>query len=169
MTPPRPLPPGVEIVEPTDSLKRRAPVQGKRLSELAKEAEAVIRSQQTAYAGRLAADVEKLQQLRLRLMQAMDANILEDMRFIAHDMKGQGTTFGYPLITRICDTLANFLAAKPALDAKTLDIIAVHIDSLLLVVGNSLVGEHPDGKVLVANLTRLLGLVGASDSSRRPG
>lgn len=156
----KPIPPGVTIIEPTDALRRKAPlVMNRRLAEVAKEAEATIQSQQTAYKARLAQDIENLHRLHLELLKSMNAELLEEVRFIAHDMKGQGTTFGYPLITRICDTLVNFLAAKPPLNAKTLDVVTVHIDSLLLVVGNALVGEHPDGLALVENLRRLLALV----------
>jgi len=150
------LPTGVEIIQPADTLRRRAPPQAKRLSEITKDAEAAILSQREAYKGRLAKDIENLHRLHLQLLQSMSEETLEEVRFIAHDMKGQGTTFGYPLITRISDSLAKFLTGKPALDSRTLDIITVHVDSLLLVVGNGLAGDHPDGEVLVANLKRLL-------------
>lgn len=81
---------------------------------------------------------------------------LKAMYEIVHDLRGQGATFGYPLVTRIGNTFCRLLEIRTAPDRRDLDRIRAHIDALVMVVSKNLRGEHPAGTELVAGLERLL-------------
>ena len=61
----------------------------------------------------------------------------------AHDLKGQGTSFGYPLVTRIAQSLCRLRHAAP-LDSCTperLRAVAAHLDVLVIVLEKRIRGE----------------------------
>lgn len=63
---------------------------------------------------------------------------------IAHDLRGQGTTFEYPLVTRICSSLCTFIAARKksgVLDADDFEVICVHLDALNAVLALRVIGD----------------------------
>ena len=59
----------------------------------------------------------------------------KEVRHIAHDLRGQGTTFGYPLITRIAQSISQVLK-EGAADADSDIVLAVHFDALAKVIEN---------------------------------
>lgn len=72
---------------------------------------------------------------------------------IIHDLKGQGSTFGYTLLTNIGDNLCRYMhmMKSPSLDHLT--IIAPHIEALRAVVRLDVKGDDdPIGKEIVNSL-----------------
>lgn len=65
----------------------------------------------------------------------------EKIRRIAHDMKGQGGTFNYPLITEFSDSLYNFTGPNAGMTDNHVEIIKVHIDSMRVIINERLQGE----------------------------
>lgn len=57
------------------------------------------------------------------------------MRAIAHDMRGQGSTFGYPLMTRIAKSLSQIIK-EVGESANDLSIVGAHIDAMAAVIEN---------------------------------
>lgn len=49
---------------------------------------------------------------------------------IAHNIKGQGTSFGYPLMTRIGQSLCSLTRAERSFGDDDLSLIAAHLDAL---------------------------------------
>ncbi|OPZ78381.1 MAG: hypothetical protein BWY78_00624 [Alphaproteobacteria bacterium ADurb.Bin438] len=63
---------------------------------------------------------------------------------IAHDMKGQGGSFGYDLITGIGSSLCRFLEiieAKGTCNDVALSAIKVHIDTMKLIINDDIKGS----------------------------
>lgn len=58
----------------------------------------------------------------------------EQLFTIAHDLKGQATTFGYPAITEICDTLCNLLEKMPNIDRLSLNVIEIFVASIKTII-----------------------------------
>lgn len=81
---------------------------------------------------------------------------LKAMYEIVHDLRGQGATFGYPLVTRIGNTFCRLLEISTAPDRRDIDRIRAHIDALTVVVSKNMRGEHPAGSELIAGLERLI-------------
>ena len=73
---------------------------------------------------------------------------------MAHDLKGQGGTFGYPLISKTSDSLFNF---TEEMDGKILDnhveIVKAHVDVMKAVINGRVEGDGGDiGKALMQEL-----------------
>ena len=75
------------------------------------------------------------------------------MREIAHDMKGQGGTFGYPLITAFSSSLYDCVGPRSGMTDDHIEIVKSHIDSMAAVIKDRVKGNGGDiGKALTAGL-----------------
>ncbi len=74
----------------------------------------------------------------------------EAIAHVAHDMKGQGGTFGYPLITEFAGSLFEAASLKNAYTDNQVEIIKAHIDSMRAVIRERVSG---DGGELGAQLS----------------
>jgi len=75
---------------------------------------------------------------------------------VAHDLKGQGTTFGYPLATQIGGSLCDFIrsaASSPSSDLVS--VIRAHLAALNLVLKQNIKG---DGDAATRQLVEKLAL-----------
>ncbi|NQV84081.1 MAG: Hpt domain-containing protein [Rhodospirillales bacterium] len=72
---------------------------------------------------------------------------------IAHEVRGQGGSFGFPLISRIGDSLCKFLETRTSLAAGDLEIIKIHILAMKAVFQQGLKGKQAS---LDGELTHLL-------------
>lgn len=52
----------------------------------------------------------------------------------AHDIRGQGKTFGYPIAAEIADGLCDLIDGADEIDAKVIELIDAHIDAIRAVV-----------------------------------
>lgn len=76
---------------------------------------------------------------------------------IAHEMKSEAGSLGYPLITRIGSSLCDYIEAVPALDPSRLRTIAVLANAMKVVFAQDIKGEGGDsGKALLAGIEDLV-------------
>lgn len=86
---------------------------------------------------------------------------LRRMFTVAHDMKGQGKSFGYDMITSIGSSLSELLRDRTEMEDSGMKVVKLHIDALGVVFDHDLKGEGGEqGRLLLA---RLSGLVSARD------
>ncbi len=77
----------------------------------------------------------------------------ERINSIAHDMKGQGGTFGYQLITDFAEGLYNFTAKGSGVSDSHVEIIKAHIDAMRVVIRDRIEGDGGEiGKELKKGL-----------------
>ena len=91
---------------------------------------------------------------------------LQRLYGVAHDMKGQGGSFGFPLVTHVAQSLCRLLVgpggsarhvALPAEEA-TFGLVEVHLKALRLILEKSVRGEGGEvGQKLVAKLQAMAG------------
>lgn len=75
---------------------------------------------------------------------------------VAHDLKGQGTTFGYPLITQIAGSLCDFIgSAASSPSADLVNVIRAHLSALNLILKQNIKG---DGDAAAQQLVEKLAL-----------
>jgi chemotaxis protein histidine kinase CheA len=75
------------------------------------------------------------------------------MREIAHDMKGQGGTFGYPLITTFATSLYDCVGPRSGTSDDHIEIVKSHIDSMAAVIKDRVKGNGGEiGKALTQGL-----------------
>ena len=82
---------------------------------------------------------------------------LASMAEIAHVLKGQGSSFGFPLITRISESLMRLLKGREEVDETSLGLVVAHVDALGIVIDKAIEGDGGDlGHALVARLDGLV-------------
>ena len=80
----------------------------------------------------------------------------DEARDIAHNLKGQGESFGYPLITAIGQSLLGFLSDLGEADARGVKIALAHVTALRTVLDKDIRGAGgAAGAALVARLEGL--------------
>ncbi len=80
-------------------------------------------------------------------------DFFEEINHIAHDMKGQGGTFGYPLITDFSESLENFTSTRNDIDDRMVELVKAHIDAMRAVIKGRVKGDGGEiGKQLTISL-----------------
>lgn len=82
---------------------------------------------------------------------------------VMHNLKGQGSSFGYDLLTRIGGSLCDYIRNAPdGADARQVKIIAAHFAALDFVIDKNLKGPGGEaGDRLMAKLNELIASVPA--------
>jgi hypothetical protein len=105
------------------------------------------------------ADVAALLQLSKQVSAdpAEWADAAERMREIVHNIKGQGTSFGYPLMTRVGASLTILLKQARTADDAVHKLLAAHIETLRTVLEKDIKGSGGElGETLAYRLERLV-------------
>lgn len=77
----------------------------------------------------------------------------EALYFRAHDLKGLGATYQYPLVTRIAASLCRILDDADKRMQAPLPLVDAHIDAIKAVVRDEIqTDEHPVGRDLAETL-----------------
>ncbi|MEG3617930.1 Hpt domain-containing protein [Magnetovibrio sp. PR-2] len=84
-----------------------------------------------------------------------DPKVLLDNVFqIAHDMKGQGGSFGYDLMTAIGDQLCRLVEKMDQVTPREIGMVRVHIDAMRVIIVKELKGDGGDeGRKLLMGLS----------------
>ena len=69
---------------------------------------------------------------------------LDELHRIAHDIKGQGTTFGYPLATAVAAALCEILVSEAMAHPKAGAVVKAHIAALLAIAVGPIEGDGGD-------------------------
>ena len=120
------------------------------------KAEAALKGLADNFAQWMQDELIKLSAARDRIRSdGYNAETGENLYFRAHDLKGLGATYGFPLVTRIAGSLCR-LIDDPAVRLKApLVLLDAHIDAINASVrGKICDADHPVGKALVEELER---------------
>ena len=85
---------------------------------------------------------------------------------IAHDMKGQGGTFGYPLITNFGDSLFKCTHKSEQCSDNMVELIKAHVDGMKAVITGRVAGDGGEiGQELMASLDKAVEKYAANDEA----
>lgn len=146
-----------EIIQPRNTLREKVGgrMPGIDAAALAR-AEAALQSLSGEFQGWMEEEVEKLDAARRTAAEArFNAEGLEALFIAAHDAKGVGSTYEYPLVTRIAASLCRMLETPESRAAarRATAVIDAHVDAIRAVVRSGIrVSEHPVGGTLAAEL-----------------
>ena len=117
--------------------------EGSDMAEAMRRAEAVLAMLHQRYISAAKADLERLATTNLKLLDLRSdhALVLQLLHHIAHDMKGQGTTFNYPLVTEIGASLCRLTKGRTTLADGDLRLINEHVTALHTVIAQEITGE----------------------------
>lgn len=114
------------------------------LTEIALErAEAIFAEMAEDYPDWVNEQITALYALHQRCLDAPEKRrrIFEDINRIAHDLKGQGGTFGYPLVTAFASSLGRFAGLRSTISDAHVEIIKAHIDAMRAVIRERMKGQ----------------------------
>lgn len=118
------------------------------------KAEAALKSLSGNFTQWLNDEITKLENARQRVRaEGMSAETMENLYLRAHDLKGLGATYGFPLITRVAGLLCRLIDDKTKRLSAPISLIDAHIDAIKAAARDDIKDEeHPVGKVLVQEL-----------------
>src|SRR5436190_4927350 len=118
------------------------------------KAEAALKSLSGNFAQWLNDEVSKLDAARQAVRtEGMTTETMESLYLRAHDLKGLGATYGFPLITRIAGLLCRLIDDKSKRLEAPMDLVDAHINAIKAAVRDDIKNEdHPIGRVLLQEL-----------------
>ena len=114
-----------------ERLGGRPGVPGKVDASLLKKAEDRIAEVGATYPDRVKSDLEKLVALAGQAASDADrrAEAITSINLIVHEIRGEGATFGYPLLTKFAGSLFKFTDGLTSPTERQLALIKAHVDA----------------------------------------
>ena len=149
-----------KIIKPPDTLRKAKVGDGpvKFDTKAIAEAEAAVAAMVSNYSVWLLEDLELLENTleELRAKPANSKKLLKKILTVVLDMKGQGGSFGYDMITKISDSLVKFIEGYKEATDKNIKVIAQHVHSMRTVFSNEIRGDGGQiGQELIQRLREL--------------
>jgi chemotaxis protein histidine kinase CheA len=146
-----------QVIQPPNTLRLKL---GGKLgaidSSAIARAEAALKSLSSNFAQWLQDEVAKLEAARQAVRtQGADAETIEALYMRAHDLKGLGSTYEFPLVTRIAGSLCRLIDDKDKRLTAPMSLVDAHIDAIRAAVREDIkTDEHPAGRLLIEELER---------------
>lgn len=152
----------MEIINPPNTLRSKVRRGGPGAVDPAvlERAEKVIASMADSYLEWVQEDLKRLQGAYDQLVAAKDVagrrQALEIVFQVAHDMKGQGGSFGYDLITAIGNELCRMIERIDEPGPAVVEAVKVHVDSIHLVIQDRITGDGGDqGRAMLVGIRQV--------------
>ncbi len=148
-------PNNAQVVQPPNTLQQK--VGGGRFSldaDAIARAEAALKSLSGQFGQWLQDELDKLDVARAAVLErGMTPETSEALYMRAHDLKGLGATYEYPLVTRIAASLCKLIDDPATRCTAPVYLIDAHISAIKAAVRDEIrTDEHPVGRVLVEEL-----------------
>ncbi|RYE64765.1 MAG: Hpt domain-containing protein [Oxalobacteraceae bacterium] len=141
------------LIRPTNILRAKVGGAGFDSATIAK-AEAALEAMSSQFGQWLQDEITKLEaaQSQIRSL-GYNETTASELYYRAHDLKGLGGTYQYPLVTRMASSLSKLLD-DPQQRLKTpIALLNAHIDAIRAVVRDRIQTEdHPTGRILAEAL-----------------
>lgn len=144
-----------QVIQVPNTLRAKV---GGRLGALDQEAiakaEAALADLSSQFDSWLMDEIKKLEDVQATIKaEGMTAENAEALFYRAHDLKGLGTTYGYPLITRIAGSLCKMIDDEEKRATAPRVLVDAHLDAIRAIVRDQIKAEdHPMGKILAVTL-----------------
>lgn len=134
-----------QVIKPINSLKAKiGNGPGFIDPKIIQKAEKIIEDMSDEFVDIAVKEIEKLETLVLEADSGVLQGNLQKIFLISHELKGQGGTFGYPLLTLIGNSLCRFIEKlennKELLEGDKA-VIRAHVDSMKGVFVNNIGGQ----------------------------
>jgi hypothetical protein len=125
-------------------------------------AEAALKSLSGNFAEWLSDEVRKLDAARQRVRcEGASSEAMESLYLRAHDLKGLGATYEYPIVSRIAGSLCKLIDGPGKRAEAPVFLIDAHIDAIKAAVRDGIqTDSHPAGLALVTELESRVAAVG---------
>jgi len=118
------------------------------------KAEAALKELSSNFAQWMSDEIAKLDTARARITElGLNQETADQLYVHAHDLKGLGATYEFPLITRVAGSLCALMSEREQRPSLPLPLIDAHIDAIRAIVRDDIRDpEHPVGNRLAAAL-----------------
>jgi hypothetical protein len=146
--------PAAEVIQVPNMLKLKVGGRGGIDMAAIAKAEAALKSLSGNFAQWLNDEIVKLEAARQDVRaRGLTAATVETLYLRAHDLKGLGATYDFPLITRLAASLCKLIDDPDTRLSAPMFLVDAHIDAIKACVRDDIrVDTHPVGKVLAAEL-----------------
>jgi len=136
----------IKSLETPDLRAKVTPLSESELADLMEQAEAEIARIVSSNSNWVQLTVTKLDDAvsQLRLKPEQWQKHWQKTFLIAHDIKGQGATFGHPVIAKVAASLCDFMKQDPADRTAALEVIDSHLQAINYIGVTNMTG--PDGE-----------------------
>ena len=123
-------------------------------SDAIAKAEEALKAMSSQFGQWLQDEIVKLEAARAALREeGLKAQPLENLYLRAHDLKGLGGTYQYPLVTRLAGSLCRLLDDPAGRENAPMNLVDAHIDAIRAVVRDQIqTDDHPTGRTLAEAL-----------------
>ncbi len=153
-----------EVIHPPNTLAAKVPKYGgPDLRTVMKEAEQALEALREDYLTWIRQDTKALANAIAKLRDASGTGVgeLDAVYRIGQDIKGQGATFEFPLLTLIADSMCRLIGMDVG-PTERLKLIELHADALNIVVRDDIRGAGgAEGKKLIGMLRTAVDKVSA--------
>ena len=131
----------------------------RKMEAVLARAQAAVADLAKTYAPNTIADLDRCAALLKTARQEKSARAaaIKDLYGMAHNIKGQGSSFGYPLVTRIGQSLCTLVRQERDFSDGDLGVVQAHLDALRLILAKDIKGEGGEvGAKLAARLENMV-------------
>lgn len=143
------------MIQPPNTLRIRVGARSTSLDPgLLAKAEAALQSLSSQFGDWMQDELDKLEAARAAVKTGgLNDETAEALFMRAHDLKGLGATYEFPIVTRMAGSLCKLLDASERRSTAPLYLVDAHIDAVKAAVRQNIRSEdHPVGRVLVTEL-----------------
>ncbi|MDI1281592.1 MAG: chemotaxis protein histidine kinase CheA [Brevundimonas sp.] len=144
-----------QVIRPTNTLRMKVGggFGGIDANAIAK-AEEALKAMSSQFGQWLKDEIVKLEQAQTAIRETgYTVETAEALYYRAHDLKGLGSTYQYPLVTRLAGSLCKLMDDQQKRMAAPLILLDAHIDAIRAVVRDQIqTDEHPTGRILAETL-----------------
>lgn len=151
----------VQVIQPPNPL--RAKLGAGISADAIARAEEALQAMSAQFDTWLQDEMDKLEAARAAIQaEGYTASTAEGLYFRAHDLKGLGSTYQYPLVTRLAASLCRMLDKPEQRMAAPMPLVDAHVEAIRAVVRDRIkTDEHPVGRALAEELERRVSDLGA--------
>lgn len=154
----------IEVINPPNMLKVKIGGKLPAVDEDAiRRAEMAIEQMSVEFADWLGEEVDKLEAAFIRTKSdGMNSEAGEELFTVAHDLRGLGTTYEFPIVTRMAASLARLVETEDQRDTIPVKLVEAHVRSIrAALLQNIRTEENPVGAQLAEELeSQVIELVG---------
>lgn len=147
----------VEMIQVPNTLKLKVGARFGNLNAGAiAKAEAALKSLSGQFAQWLQDEIGKLEAARTAIKaEGLTYGTASRLYTHAHDLKGLGTTYEFPIVTRMAGSLCKLMEEREHLAQPPVSLIDAHVDAIRAAVRDGIKdASHPMGKVISEELER---------------
>ena len=151
----------LEIINPPNTLKSKVKIGGPGAisMDMIEKAEKVLAGLSDNYLDWVQEDLKNISAAfdELKAGRGDQKKVLDSIFRMSHDMKGQGGSFGYNLMTAVGNELCRMIEKLPTpITPAHIEAIGVHVDSMKLIISQKIKGDGgKTGAAILAGLQKV--------------